>query len=153
MGLHSPTLVRGLDSCCMLVVETQALSTLGKRVEGRGAVPISTQASFQSSLGVSVPAPTDVWLCPPFQVLLGMAGQGKDCAHLHLHCREQRYIGAYLVPYLPLISPPVLSNLYLFPSPERSQEQGSNWDKGELQMKAIRPSPSGVPLSGFLLLL
>lgn len=73
LGLDSPTLVRGLDSCCMLVVDTQALSTLGKRVEGKRVVPISTPASFQSSLGVSVPAPTDVWLCLPFQVLLGVA--------------------------------------------------------------------------------
>ena len=31
--------------------------------------------------------------------------------------------------------------------------QSYNWDKGKLQMKEIRPSPSGVPRSGFLLLL
>ena len=47
----------------------------------------------------------------------------------------------------------VLSSHYLFPSPEPSQEQSSKWDKGKLQMKESRPSPSGVPLSGFLLLL
>lgn len=51
---YSPTSVWGLDSCFMLVVETQ----LGKGVEGRGVAPISTPASFQSGLGVSVSAPT-----------------------------------------------------------------------------------------------